>query len=154
MGHEFDQHGQEAAFRAIAWGAGAAFGLLWFIAAVAAASWAGRPFWPDVLWTMVSGGLAGRLAAAFLHWRLRRDWSPTEIEVSLGDPGAFRRRLARRLGLLRYMRLDNGLSGLTFLPGRRARAFLPPLFVQWSGQGVRLRGPRFLIRMAVRLAVQ
>jgi len=153
MGSEFDRQGQQAAFRVISWSAGAALGLLWLIAAVVVAAWAGRPFWPDILWTLASAGLMGRLAAALVRWRLRQDWVPTEIEVSLDDPGSFRRRLARRMGWLHYARLENGLTGLTFLPGRRVRAFLPPLFVDWSGRGARLRGPRFLVRMAVKLAV-
>lgn len=153
-GMDFDEEGQRTALRVIAWSAGAAATLLWFAAATLLAVAAGRALWPNVIWTAISALLMGRLVTALVRHGLRSGWRPAELQVGLMEPQQFRDRLARHLKLWGYRYVDSGpRTGMGFLPPRRLRRVLPPVLVAWQGGGARVRGPRFLVRLAARLAV-
>lgn len=150
---EFDEGHQACAIRRVALFGGLAVAIGWFGLLSALAQATGRPFWPDVVWTLAGAVLAGRIAGAVVRRLLVWQWGPTEVEVALAEPQVFRSLLDRRLGWWAYRPLKARFDGQGWLPHARLIGLLPPLLLEYHGRGVRLRGPRLLVRMAVRLAV-
>lgn len=138
--------------RAAAW-IGLGTGLVWSGVLLGLLLGLGRVPWPETfLWSALSGLLVGRSAQVgsgrFLAWAL----APASVELGMQDPQEMRQRLAAALGRYGYRESRRSLQAERFAPSR-LRDLLPPIRVAWSGPGAVVDGPRWLVRVAARLAV-
>lgn len=129
----------------------------------AGAVWAGALFgtlrgldrvpWPEaLLWSLISGILVWRTIRAGAGRSFQRLLGPTTIELGVSQPQVFREALDAALVRRGYRRCSHRIHVDRYAPVWGVRV-LPPLRIAWSGPGAVIEGPRWLVRLAARLAV-
>ncbi len=148
----FDSEGQADAYRRISIVVGLVAGLIWFSGMLTITVAVGGTVWPGGILPVLGATLMGRLATGAARRFMAHVLDRTEIEVSLHHPKPYVARLGRRMQRLGFQPEDR-MAGPTFQPPHATRRIVPPLRVHWQGRGARITGPRFLVRVAAKMAV-
>ena len=113
----------------------------------------GRVPWPEsLMWSLASALVVLRSVQVGVRRLLGWLLAPCSLELGMSEPALLRRRLPGALARRGYRLDSRSLQRDTYWPARGI-GLLPPLAVAWSGPGAIVTGPRWLVRLAARLAV-
>lgn len=142
-----------AAQRRVASWSALAIGATWAGVLVGLLLGLGRVPWLEaVVWSLASGFVVFRSVQVALRRTLAWLLAPCMLELGMSDPPRMREALPRALQRRGY-RLDRRSMQRDAYAPRRGEQVLPRLTVAWSGPGAIVTGPRWLVRLAARLAV-